>query len=60
MGAGLKQLKVIVRGKTIAGSKFQSLKIIGINDLGESVGSILTYFNSEGVMGFCKLLVSYK
>ena len=37
MDAGLKQLKVKVTGKTVAGSEFQSLGVIGIKELAKDL-----------------------
>ena len=41
MGGGLKQLMVISRGKTVAGSEFRSLVVIGIKELAKALVGFL-------------------
>ena len=46
--AGLKQLKVIRRGKTVAGSEFQSLEVIGIKELAKALVRFLSNLTAKG------------
>ena len=48
VNAGLKQVKVISRGKTVAGSEFQSLEVIGIKELGKALVRILSNLTAKG------------
>ena len=45
---GLKQLKVIIAGKTVAGSEFQSLEVIGIKELVKALVRFLSNLTSKG------------
>ena len=48
MGAGLKQLKVKVAGKTVAGSEFQSLEVIGIKELAKALVRCSSNLTAKG------------
>ena len=58
--AGFKHQRVISRGKTVAGSEFQSLEVKGIKRVGVSAGTIFIQFDSEGVLSVRKPRVSSK
>ena len=45
---GLKQLKVISRGKTVTGSEFQSLGVIGIKELAKAFIRFLSNLTAKG------------
>ena len=52
MDAVLKQQKVIGRWKTVAESEFQSLGVIGINDLGKGLVRFLFNLTAGGCWKF--------
>ena len=60
VGAGLKQLKVISRGKTVGGCEFQSLVVIGIKDLSKALVRFSSNLTAKGVLSVPKPRVSSK